>query len=160
VDIQRRHFLATASAVAALAAVSQPAHAWKRVSAEDVGLMPASGTWAILEHVTDGTDPSAAITAPANFTPEIRTLAGTDVVLTGYLQNLADGPGDDRIYLLTRETYHCRYCYPFGRGSLVLAAIEGSVPDTARKITVKGRLTLHEADASLLYFLLNNATIV
>ena len=159
-DIQRRRLLATASALPALAAMPRLAHAWTQVSAEEVGLLPASGTWAVLEHVTDGTDPSAALATLPNFTPEIRRLAGKDVVLTGYLQPLAEGSGDEKIYLLSRETYHCRYCYPFGRGSLALAIIEGLAPTTIRKITVKGQLTLQEADPSVFYFVLNGARIV
>jgi len=161
-NIKRRHVLAViAAAVPVLAiAPTKAAQAWTGVSGENVGLIPATGTWAILEHVTDGTDPSTTVIAPPKFTPEIRKLADTEVTLVGYLQPMAGGFGQKHNYLLSRNTFHCPYCYPFGRGSLALATIEGHVPPATKKVTVKGTLALQESDPSDFYFQLKNAKVV
>jgi uncharacterized protein len=160
-DIQRRRVLtAVAAAVPALAVVPRAARAWTTASAEDVGLIPATGTWAVLEHVTDGTDASTSVIAPPKFTPEIRKLAGTEVTLTGYLQPAVGGFGKKQDYLLSRNTFHCPYCYPFGRGSLALTTIDGHAPAAGKKVTVKGTLALQETDPSDFYFQLKNARIV
>ena len=152
----RRSFLA---ALAAVFAVS-PARAWTPVSGEDVGIVPATGNWAVLEHVTDGTDPSTALIAPPRFTPEMRKLAGSDITLTGYLQPVSTGFGGKREYLLSRNAFHCAYCYPFGRGSLALATIEGHVPSSTKKVTLRGTLALQEKDPSDFYFQMKDAKIV
>ncbi len=159
-DNQRRRFLtAAAAAIPALAVAPKMAHAWTNTPAEDVGMVPASGAWAVLQHVTDGTDPSTTVIAPANFTADIRKLAGTQVTLTGYLQPVSGGFGKKQDYLLSRENFHCPYCYPFGRGSLVLASVEGHTAATTKRVTVKGTLVLQEKDPSDFYFQLKDARI-
>ncbi len=158
----RRNFLTTlAAAVPAMAVAPASARAWTSASAQDVGLVPASGVWATLEHVTDGTDPSTAIIAPPHFTAAIKQLAGTEITLTGYLQPASTGFGAQKDYLLSRNTFHCPYCYAFGRGSLALATIEGHVPPASdRKVTVRGTLALQDRDPSDFYFQLKNAKLV
>jgi len=160
-DSQRRRFLtAAAAAIPALAVAPQMAHAWTAVSGPDVGLIPASGTWAVLAQVTDGTDPSTTVIAPGNFTADIRKLADKEVTLTGYVQPVSSGFGKKQDYLLSRQSFHCPYCYQFGRGSLVLASIEGHAGATNKKVTVKGTLALQEKDPSDFYFQLKDAKIV
>ncbi len=159
-DNQRRRFLTVAAAaLPALAVAPKMAHAWTQAAPEDVGLVPASGTWAILEHVTDGTDPSTTVIAPANFTADIRKLAGTQVTLTGYLQPVSGGFGKKQDYVLSRQNFHCPYCYQFGRGSLALATLEGHPGSTTKKVTVKGTLVLQEKDPSDFYFQLKDAKL-
>lgn len=158
-DIQRRRVLtAVATALPALAVMPKASQAWTGVSTQDVGLVPASGTWAVLEHVTDGTDPSTAVIAAPQFTSEIRKLAGTEVTLTGYLQPVTGGFGKKQDYLLSRNSFHCPYCYTSGRGSLALASLEGHAP-SGKRVTVKGTLVLQETDPSDFYFQLKNARI-
>lgn len=159
-DMRRRQVLAAvATAIPAMAIAPKAAHAWTVVPAQDVGIASATGTWVVLEHVTDGTDPSTAVIAPPKFTQEIRKLAGTEVALTGYLQPVTGGFGKKQDYLLSLNTFHCPYCYPSGRGTLALATIEGHVPQSGKKVTVKGTLALQETDPSDFYFQLKNAKI-
>jgi hypothetical protein len=159
-NILRRRFLTTAAAVIPALAVAPKAHAWTKVAAEDVGINPATGAWATLEHVTDGTDPSTTVIAPPNFTADIRKLAGTEVALTGYLQSVGTGFGKKQDYLLSRNTFHCPFCYGFGRGSLALATIEGHTPPSGKRVTVTGTLALQEKDPADFYFQLKNAKVV
>jgi hypothetical protein len=161
-DRTRRSFLTTlAAAVPAMAVAPSAARAWTGASAQDAGLVPASGIWATLEHVTDGTDPSTAIIAPPHFTADIKEMAGKEITLTGYLQPASTGFGAKKDYLLSRNTFHCPYCYAFGRGSLALATIEGHVPPSSdRKVTVRGTLALQDRDPSDFYFQLTNARVV
>lgn len=158
--VRRRILAAVATFIPALAVGSKSARAWTKVAAEDVGLIPATGAWAVLEHVTDGTDPSTTVIAPPNFTPEIQKLAGTEVTLTGHLQTVAGGFGKKQDYLLSRNSFHCPYCYAFGRGSLALATIEGHVPSADKRVTVTGTLALQGNDPSDFYFQLKNARVV
>lgn len=159
-NTERRRFLtAAATAVPALTIAPNLAHAWTSVSGADVGLLPPTGTWAVLAHVTDGTDPSTAISAMPKMTPEIRKLAGQEVTLTGYVQPIAGGFGQKQDYLLSREVFHCPFCYQFGRGSLALASIEGHVPAKTQKVIIKGTLALQETDPSDFYFQLKNAKL-
>ena len=159
-DIQRRRFLATAAtAVPALAVAPSVAHAWTAVSAADVGILPPTGAWATLDHVTDGTDPSTTIIAPGNFTADIKKLEGKEVTLVGYLQPVSSGFGKKQDYLLSRNTFHCPYCYQSGRGSLVLANMDGHAATGVKKVTVKGTLVLQEKDPSDFYFQLKDAKV-
>ena len=156
----RRSFLAVlAAAVPALAAA--PARAWTSVPAQDVGIVPASGVWATLGHVTDGTDPSTAIIAPPNFTADIKKLAGSEITLTGYLQPVSSGFGAQKDYLLSLNSFHCPYCYMFGRGTLALATIDGAhIPSSTKRQTVRGTLVLQDKDPADFYFQLKNAKLV
>jgi len=156
---RRRFLTAAAVALPAMAVAPNLAHAWNAVSGSDVGLVPPSGTWAVLNHVTDGTDPSTTVIAPPNFTSDIRQLAGKTVTLTGYLQPVSGGFGKKQEYLLSRDTFHCPYCYQAGRGSLVLASLEGHAGATTKKVAVKGTLVLQEKDPSDFYFQLKDAKI-
>jgi hypothetical protein len=160
-DRIRRSFLTSiAVAMPALALAPTPARAWTAASTQDVGLVPASGLWAILEHVTDGTDPSTSVIAPPHFSDDIKKVAGTEITLTGYLQPVSTGFGGQKDYLLSRNTFHCPYCYAFGRGSLALASIDGHVPgEMNRKVTVRGTLVLQDRDPSDFYFQLKNARV-
>lgn len=158
-NILRRKVLASVAAFLPAFAVAKGAQAWTKVSAEQVGLVPATGSWATLEHVTDGTDPSTAIIAPPNFTAEIQKLEGHEITLTGYLQSVSSGFGKKQDYLLSRNSFHCPYCYGFGRGSLVLATFESHAPQTNKKVTVKGTLALQKTDPADFYFQLKNASI-
>ena len=159
-DIQRRRILTAAAALPALALATKGVHAGTAVSSEDVGVVPAAGSWAILEHVTDGTDPSTTVIAAPKFTPEMRKLVGKEVTLTGYLQPVAGGFGKSQTYLFSRNIFHCPYCYPLGRGSLALASFDGHVPSTGKRVTIKGILALQEKDPSDFYFQLKNSKIV
>ena len=160
-DQRRRVLTAVAAAIPALAiAPAKAAEALRATPGTNSGPVPATGTWAVLEHVTDGTDPSTTVSAPPHMTPAIRQLAGTEVTLTGYLQPVAGGFGKAQDYLLSRNTFHCPYCYQSGRGSLALATIAGHVPAATGKLTVKGTLALQETDPSDFYFQLKNARIV
>lgn len=157
----RRSFLtAMAAAMPALAMAPKAARAWTAVPASDTGVVPATGAWATLEHVTDGTDPSTAVIAPPRFTPDIQKLAGNEVTLTGYLQPVSAGFGASKDYLLSRNSFHCAFCYASGRGSLALATIAGHVPATGGKVTVRGTLALQDKDPSDFYFQLKNARVV
>ena len=164
VDIARRRVLTAAAAALPALAVAPKAHAWQAVTAADVKgnpLAPATGTWAVLEHVTDGTDPSTATIADPHFTSDIRNLAGTEVTLTGYLQPVASGFGQSREYLLSRQTFHCPYCYALGRGSLAIATLGGhAAGDPAKTVTIKGTLALQEKDPADFYYQLKNAKLV
>lgn len=163
-DILRRRVLSfLATAIPALA-VSNKSHALSEATGADRGakaaLKPASGTWAILEHVTDGTDPRVSVVAAPQFTPDIRQLAGSEVTLTGYLQAVGGSFGSTPEYLLSRDKFHCPYCYAYGRGSLVLASIDGHPHPSDKPVTIKGTLALQETDPSDFYFQLKNAKIV
>lgn len=156
----RRSFLTSiAAAVPVMAAAPKLAQAWTAAQASDVGILPPTGTWAVLSHVTDGTDPSTAVIAPANFTSDIRALTGKEVTLSGYLQPVSGGFGKKQEYLLSRDNYHCPYCYQAGRGSLVLASIDGHMTASNQKVIVKGTLVLQEKDPSDFYFQLKNAKL-
>jgi len=161
-ETTRRSFLTVLAAIIpALAVAPSAARAWTPVTAEDVGLIPATGVWGIFAHVTDGTDPSTAVIAPPKFTTDMRKLAGTEVTLTGYVQPVASGFGAPKDYLLSRSTFHCPYCYAFGRGSLVLASVGEHVSTlSTKKVTVRGTLALQEKDPADFYFQLKNAKIV
>src|SRR6201996_9240474 len=116
----RRSVLAALAAAVPALAASKGAKAWT-ASTQNANFPVASGLWKTLEHVTDGTDPSTALSDPPapKFTPEILAMAGKEVELTGYLTPLSSGGfGKKPEYLLSRENFHCPYCYPFGRGSL------------------------------------------
>jgi hypothetical protein len=158
----RRSFLTSiAAAVPAMAVAPKLAHAWTAATPADVGILPPTGTWAVLAHVTDGTDPSTTVIAPANFTADIRAMAGKEITLTGYVQPVSGGFGKKQDYLLSSNTFHCPYCYQAGRGSLVLASLEGhTATASTKKVTVKGTLVLQEKDSSDFYFQLKNAKIV
>ena len=163
-DVSRRRVLTAAAAALPALAVAPKAHAWQAVKSPDVKgdpLAPATGTWAVLEHVTDGTDPSTATVADPHFTPAIRKLAGAEVTLTGYLQPVGSGFGKTQDYLLSRQTFHCPWCYALGRGSLALASLDGhAAPDPAKPVTVRGTLALQEKDPADFYFQLKNAKLV
>ena len=157
----RRSVLAALAAVPAVA-MTKSASAWTALSAADAKFPSASGLWKVLEHVTDGTDPSTALPSPPapKFTPEIEALAGKEVELPGYLTPLSGGFGKKQDYVLSRESFHCPYCYAFGRGSLALVSFDGGhVPPTGGKITVKATLALQGSDPSDFYFQLKNARI-
>lgn len=160
--LTRRSVLAAIAASVPVLATSRAAKALTQISATDSKFpIVATGTWKVLEHATDGTDPSTALSdpPPPKFTPEIAALSGKDVELAGYLTPLSGGFGKKPEYLLSRETFHCPYCYTFGRGSLALALFDGHVPPTGGKVTVKGTLALQSADPSDFYFQLKNARI-
>src|ERR1700728_4029564 len=159
-NMTRRGVLAAIAASIPVLATTKAAKAWTQVSAADAKFPEASGTWKTLEHVTDGTDPSTALTDPPapKFTPEIAALAGKEIVLTGYVTPLSGGFGKKPEYLLSRENFHCPYCYAFGRGSLALTDLSGHVPASG-KVTVKAILALQSADPSDFYFQLKNAKI-
>ena len=110
--------------------------------------------------MTDGTDPSTAVIAPPNFSAEIKKLAGTEVTLTGYVQPVSSGFGMQKDYLLSLNSFHCPYCYASGRGTLALATIEGHVPASAKRVTVRGTLALQDKDPADFYFQLKNAKVV
>jgi hypothetical protein len=158
--LTRRSVLAALAAAVPAIALSKPAKAWT-ASTENSHFPVATGLWKTLEHATDGTDPSTALAEPPapRFTPDIKALAGKDVELTGYLTQLAGGFGKKPEYLLSRETFHCPYCYAFGRGSLALAVFDGHVPPASGKVTVKGTLALQGSDPSDFYFQLKNAKV-
>ncbi len=157
----RRRVLATvAGAAAIMTAAPGVARAWTTVSAADVGLLPSMGVWAALAQVTDGTDPSAAIASAPVFTPAIRALAGTEVSLAGYLNAGPWSAGEPSAWLLSRETFHCPNCYPFGRGSLSLALVETRSPPTGQRVRVTGRLALVEAAPAFVHFRLENARLI
>jgi hypothetical protein len=160
-NMTRRNVLAAIAASVPALAVTNPAKALTQVSAADAKFPEATGTWKVLEHVTDGTDPSTALTDPPapKFTPEIQALAGKEIELTGYLTPLSGGFGKKPEYLLSRSSFHCPYCYAFGRGSLAMASFDGHVPSTTGKVTVKGTLALQSADPSDFYFQIKNARI-
>jgi hypothetical protein len=157
----RRGVLAALAASVPVLAVSKAAKAWTQVSSADAKFPLATGSWKMLEHVTDGTDPSTALgnPPPPKFTPEIQAMAGKDIELAGYLTPLSAGFGKKPEYLLSRESFHCPYCYAFGRGSLALATFDGHVPPSGSKVTVKGTLALQGSDPSDFYFQLKNARI-
>jgi hypothetical protein len=163
-DANRRSFLATlAAALPALAIAPRAAHALTQPSAADTGaaplMVPPTGLWATLDHVTDGTDPSTAIIAPPRFTADIKAMEGKEITLTGYLQPVSIGFGKSRDYLLSRATFHCAFCYASGRGSLALATIDGHAPPGNGKVTVRGTLSLQDKDPSDFYFQLRKARI-
>jgi len=158
--LRRRLLTAVAAFIPAMAIGSKTSHALTKVAATGASFAPATGTWAVLEHVTDGTDPSTAIVAQPQFTSDIRKLAGAEVTLTGYVQSVGGGFGAKKDYLLSRNMFHCAFCYPSGRGSLALATIDGHVPPAGKKVTVTGTLALQESDPSDFYFQLKNARIV
>ena len=156
----RRSVLAAIAAAVPALAASKGAKALTPISAQDAKFPAATGAWQTLEHVTDGTDPSTALADPPTpkFTPEIQALAGKQIELTGYLTPLSGGFGKKQEYLLSRENFHCPYCYIFGRGSLALTDLSGHVPASG-KVTVKATLALQSADPSDFYFQLKNAKI-
>jgi hypothetical protein len=157
-SLTRRSVLAAiAAAVPVLAAAK--AKALTPASAADAHFPVATGFWTTLEHVTDGSNPSTALSMPPNFTPAIKALAGKEIELTGYLTPLAGGFGKKPEYLLSRETFHCPYCYAFGRGSLALAYMDGHVPPTGGKVSVRGVLALQGNDPTDFYFQLKNARV-
>ena len=156
----RRGVLAAlAAAVPALAA--SKAKALSTISAQDAKFPVATGTWQTLEHVTDGTDPSTALAEPppAKFTADIKALAGKQIELTGYVTPLSGGFGKKPEYLVSRESFHCPWCYGFGRGSLALAFLDGHVPASNGRVTIKGTLALQESDPSDFYFQIKGAKI-
>jgi hypothetical protein len=158
----RRSVLAALAAAVPALAASKGAKAWTSVSAQDAKFPMPTGLWQTLEHVTDGTDPSTALSDPPapKFTPEIKAMAGKEVSLTGFLTPLAAGGfGKKQEYLLSRENFHCPYCYPFGRGSLALTEFSGHVPPAGGKVTVKATLALQDKDPSDFYFQLKNAKL-
>jgi hypothetical protein len=165
-DIHRRRVLTTVAVLPALALPGAGYAYTKTISADhadvlrthNVAFDPAS-TWSILERVTDGTNPSTSVAAPPKFTPEIRKLTGTEVTLTGYLHPATNGFGRKNGYLLTRDTFHCLDCYPFGRGSLAMAMIAGHAP-MGQKVAVRGTLRLQESDAADFYFRLLDGKII
>lgn len=157
----RRSVLSAIAASVPVLAAAKTAKAWTQISAADAKFPMPTGLWATLEHVTDGTDPSTALGSPppGKFTPEIQALAGKEIELAGYLTPLSAGFGKKPEYLLSRESFHCPYCYAFGRGSLALAMIDGHVPSISTKIKIKGTLALQTSDPSDFYFQLKNAKI-
>ncbi|HEU0117725.1 MAG TPA: hypothetical protein VFR09_03750 [Alphaproteobacteria bacterium] len=160
-SMTRRSVLAAlASAVPALA-MTKTAKALTAVSAADAHFPSATGLWKVLEHVTDGSDPSTALPAPPapKFTSEIQALAGKQIELSGYLTPLSGGFGKKQDYLLSRENFHCPYCYAFGRGSLALVSFDGHVPPSTGKVTIKATLALQSADPSDFYFQLKSARV-
>ncbi len=161
--LTRRSMLAAMATALPAVTLSKAAHAWTGVSAADSNakLPTPTGLWQTLEHVTDGTDPSTALAEPPapRFTPEIQALNGKEVTLTGNLTPVGAGFGKKQEYILSRENFHCPYCYAFGRGSLALATFNGHVPAATGKVTVKGTLALQGSDPTDFYFQLKNAKI-
>jgi len=158
--LTRRNVLA-AIAAAIPAVATTKANALTNVTAADAHYPVATGFWQTLEHVTDGSNPSTALSfpPPPNFTPAIKALSGKEIELTGYLTPLAGGFGKKPEYLLSRENFHCPYCYTFGRGSLALAYMEGHVPPSTGRVTVRGMLALQTSDPSDFYFQIKTARI-
>ncbi len=155
----RRSFLAILLAAAPALAV-RPAHAWSPPSVLN-GSGAFTATWTVLEHVTDGTDPSTSVIAPPHFSSEIRKLTGQDIALSGFIQPISSGFGKPKTYLLSRSPFHCPYCYTQGRGSLAVVTIDGHVPSAPdRKVVVRGKLALQETDPSDFYFQLNDAKLM
>jgi hypothetical protein len=160
--LTRRQILAAVAAAAPAVAVGRAAQAWTPVSAESAKFPVATGVWKVLEHATDGTDPSTALETPpaANFTPEIKALEGKEITLSGYLTPVSSGGfGKKSDYLLSRENFHCPYCYVAGRGSLALAQFDAHVPPTSGKVTIKGMLALQDKDPSDFYFQIKGAKL-
>jgi hypothetical protein len=154
-----RRSVLTAIAAALPFVAAGKAKAITQVSAQDAHYPLASGFWTTLEHATDGSNPSTALSMPPNFTPAIKALAGKEIELTGYLTPLAGGFGRKPEYLLSRESFHCPYCYAFGRASLALAYMEGHILPTSGKVSVKGTLALQSADPTDFYFQIKNARV-
>ena len=64
IHMTRRGVLAALAASVPVLATNKAAKAWTQVSAADAKFPVASGVWKTLEHVTDGTDPSTALSDP------------------------------------------------------------------------------------------------
>jgi hypothetical protein len=150
----RRQVLTALAGTIPVLAASAVANAWTQVSFADVGLLPPTGVWAALSTVTNGTDPSTALVAAPNPTPEIRALVGREVTLSGFLNDVPGG------LLLSREPFHCPSCYPFGRGSLALAAIETSRPPIGERVRLTGLLELLAPEPSFVHFRIAQARLV
>ncbi len=159
--ISRRGFLGLMTAAGAMVAAGQAkAMSEGEISKTSVGLPPASGAWKILEHATDGTDPSLSIaTELPRLTPEIRKLAGTRVTLKGYVQALNAGFGGSE-YLLSRLPMHCNFCYSGGRASLALVKAPKALELASGKpVTLEGVLALQETDPADYYFILTDVSV-
>ncbi|MDP9128385.1 MAG: hypothetical protein M3N08_09030 [Pseudomonadota bacterium] len=158
----RRTLLAAAAAAVPVLATSKVARALTQISAVDAKYPQISGVWEILQHATDGSNPSTAIESPppAQFTPGIRALEGKEIELEGYLTPVAGGFGKKPEYILSRGSFHCPYCYPLGRASLAMAVFEGHVPQTQARVRVKGELALQDKDPGDFYFQVRNARII
>jgi len=159
--ITRRNILAAIATSVPAIAMTKAAKAWTQVSTADAKFPIPTGLWQTLEQVTAGTDPSTALgnPPPAKFGPEITALAGKEIELAGFLTPLPAGFGKKPEYILSREPFHCPYCYTFGRGSLALALFDGHVPAAGGKVKIKGTLALQTSDPSDFYFQLKNARI-
>ncbi len=158
----RRSFLALLAA-SLPAAAALPRNAWASVAStssdQDAGT--STGPWNVLEHVTDGTNPSTAVIAEPHFNPHIQHLAGTEITLSGFIQPVSRGFGASKDYLLSRTPFHCPYCYASGRGSLALVTLNEHVPAmTGKRVSVRGTLALQTKDPADFYFQLKNAKIV
>ena len=160
----RRTFLSYLGLSMPLALVAaRPAKAIEMVTAaKDAGIKTspvAGGLWETLTHVTDGTDPSTAVVEAPRFTPDIRALAGKTVELQGYLQSIGGGFGGTQTYVLSQAPYHCPYCYTQGRGSLALVEVRKHIDATDKMVTVKGVMTLQDADPADYYLQIKEAEI-
>lgn len=157
--MKRRNFLASLAAILPALALSKQSHALtiSKTPAESVGI--PQGAWNILAHATDGTDPSTAITALPNITPEMRQLAGKKVELSGYLQPLNTGFAKKE-YLLSRVPFHCAFCYGGGRASLALIESSQHIKAGDQLIRLSGTLQLQETDPEDYYFVLKNAELL
>jgi hypothetical protein len=162
--ITRRNLISSILAVVPLAFLPRSAMALSSESVEKSGFkMPdkAAGLWQVLEHATDGTDPGTMITTELpRITPEIRTLAGQEIELKGYMQPVMQTFGSSE-YVLSRTPFHCTGCYAGGRASLALVKSSGSnhVADGTNLVTVTGKLVLNETIADDFYFILQEAKI-
>lgn len=154
--MKRRNFL---SAIATL-----PLFAFaKKAAAFDITTVKSiipGGLWNTLQHATDGTDPSTSVSdALPKITQAIAALDGKPVDIEGYIQPLNIGFGKKE-YLLSRQPFHCAFCYGGGRASLVLVQTTNHIPPSDKLIKLSGTMRLQKTDPADYYFQLDDAKLV
>jgi hypothetical protein len=113
--------------------------------------------WATLAHANVGEDNSRGVFTIA-FPPEVETLNGRAVELTGFMLPL-DRDERSRHFLLSRYTPVCLFCPPGAPNEVVEVNAVRGIPITDRLLKVSGRLVLtHNADNGL-FFQVNQASV-
>jgi hypothetical protein len=145
--LTRRSLLALPLAVVPAAA---PAHALTLQEIRDPVRPPGGLDWDVLA--------GAAIPGPDGasvFTPEVQALANTRIRLVGYMTGVADQAQADT-FMLSAYPYHCAFCYPGARTTMMPVGATRSIPATPGPVIVDGRLELLQAnDTGFVYRLVD-----
>lgn len=93
------------------------------------------------------------------FTSEVQSLAGTEIVLQGYMMPLEQAKQQKNFVLSANPVSSCFFCTPGGPESMVEVRASESVAFSYNLVTLTGKLELLEDDPMGMFYRLTDAKV-